>query len=136
MHRADVQTHTLVGRRKLAREWRVEMVLRRATSKAPWRRLLRRNMLSSCSRDRYILLAESTRSRLDVFTRFVLLQTDHRENIITPHASQPQIVPATFKCNTTTSDFPRQPQCLVPPTELSTGRMWSTPRDAGVKDLS
>jgi hypothetical protein len=36
----------------------------------------------------------------------------------------------TFKCNTITSDFPRQLQCLVPPTELSTGRRWNTPRDA------
>ena len=52
------------------------------------------------------------------------------ESIITPHASQPQIILATFKCNTTTSDFPRRPQCLVPPIALSTGRRWNTPRDA------
>jgi hypothetical protein len=48
---------------------------------------------------------------------------------ITPYASQPRIVIATFKCNTT-SDFPRRPQCLVPPIALSTGRRWNTPRDA------
>jgi hypothetical protein len=51
------------------------------------------------------------------------------KSIITPHASQPRIVLATFKCNTTTSDFPRRPQCLVPPTALSTSRRWNTPRD-------
>jgi hypothetical protein len=54
VHRADVRTHIRVGRRELAREWRVEMVLRRATSRPRWCRLLRRNMLSSCSRDRYV----------------------------------------------------------------------------------
>jgi hypothetical protein len=51
------------------------------------------------------------------------------KSIITPHASQPRIVLATFKCNTT-SDSPRRPQCLVSPTALSTGRTWNTPRDA------
>ena len=60
----------------------------------------------------------------------VVCCTNHGENIITPHASQPQTVLATFKCNTTTSDFPRQLQCLVSPPELSTGRRWNTPRDA------
>jgi len=49
---------------------------------------------------------------------------------VTPHASQPRIVLATFKCNTITSDFPRRPQCLVLPTALSTGRRWNTPQDA------
>jgi hypothetical protein len=54
VHRADVWTHTWVRRRELAREWSVEIVLRRAISKPRWCRLLRRNMLSSCSRDRYV----------------------------------------------------------------------------------
>jgi hypothetical protein len=47
-------THTRVGCQELAREWRVEIVLRRATSRPRWCRLPRRNMLSSCSRDRYV----------------------------------------------------------------------------------
>jgi hypothetical protein len=38
VQRADVRTltHTLVGRHELAREWRVEMVLHRATSRPRW----------------------------------------------------------------------------------------------------
>ena len=59
-------------------------------------------------------------------------QTDHRESVIILYASQPHFVLATFKYNTTTSDFPRRLQGLVPPTELSTGRRWHTPRDAAV----
>ena len=51
-------------------------------------------------------------------TTTVVCCTDHGENIITPHASQLQTVLATFKCNTITSDFSRQLQCLIPPTEL------------------
>ena len=38
--RTDTHTHTWVGRRELAREWRVGMVLRRATSRPRWCRLL------------------------------------------------------------------------------------------------
>ena len=71
VHRADARTYTRVGRRKLAREWRVEtdwemkelkqpsllrnkLVLRRATSRPKGERTFRRDMLSSCSQDRYI----------------------------------------------------------------------------------
>ena len=53
----------------------------------------------------------------------------YHHSTITPHDSQPRIVLATFKCNTT-SDFPRRLQCLVSPTALSTGRRWNTPLDA------
>jgi hypothetical protein len=49
------------------------------------------------------------------------------KSIITPHASQPRIVLATFKCNTT-SDCPRRPQCLVSPTALSTAEVEHSPR--------
>jgi hypothetical protein len=53
VHRADVGTH--MGRMSRAgEEWRVEIVLRRATSRLRWYRLLRRNMLSSCSRNRFV----------------------------------------------------------------------------------
>jgi len=52
------------------------------------------------------------------------------KSIIIPYASQPRIVLAAFECNTPISDFPRRLQCLVPPTALSTGRRWNTPRDA------
>jgi hypothetical protein len=53
------------------------------------------------------------------------------KSIITPHASQPRIVLATFKCNhNDIRFFKTRPQCLVQPTALSTGRRWDTPRDA------
>jgi len=91
-------THTWVGRRELAREWRVEMVLHRATSRPRWCRLLRRNMLSSCSRDRYVLLAESTRSRHDIFTSFVRLRA---------HKSSKRWNQVQFKLS-------RQTPCVMP----------------------
>jgi hypothetical protein len=74
------------------------MVLRRATSRPRWSRLLRRNIMD--------------------------------KSIITPHASQPRNVIATFKCTQQDPIFQDGPQCLIPPTALSTGRRWNTPRDA------
>ena len=54
--RRGTDTHTQTWRegRGLVREWRVEMVLRRATSRPRWCKLRKRNLLSSCSRDRYV----------------------------------------------------------------------------------
>jgi hypothetical protein len=48
VHRADIRTHTRVGRRELAREGRVEMVLRRATSKSQWCRSQIYTMIYNC----------------------------------------------------------------------------------------
>jgi hypothetical protein len=69
-------THTWGEGRGLAREWRVEMVLRRATSRPRWCRLLKRTLISSLFARSLSLLAESTRSRHDVFTRSVQLRAD------------------------------------------------------------
>jgi len=85
------------------------------------------------------LLAESTCSRHNVFTSFVRLRADRSTGkVLSLHASQSRIVLATFKRNTT-SHSPKRPQCLVPPTALSTGRRWNTPEaqlGTGINDLS
>ena len=84
VHRADVRTHTRVGRRELARDWRVETDWEMKEPKQP-----------SLLRDRMVLRRATSRPGqvvldiYDVFTWFVRLQKTDHEQHITLYASQP-----------------------------------------------
>jgi hypothetical protein len=68
VHRANVQTHIWVGRRELAREWRVEMSGNKQAAVVQSLQTKHAFVLFARS---LRLRAESTRSRHDVCTRFV-----------------------------------------------------------------
>jgi hypothetical protein len=78
------------------------------------------------------LLAELTRSRHDVFTRFVRLGADRlwrKVLLLYMPRNYGSYLYLQMEYNKIRFSKTR-PQCLVPPTVLSTDRRWNTPRDA------
>jgi hypothetical protein len=107
------------------------MLLRQVTCRLRWRGLFRRDMLSSLFARSLCLLAESTRRRqgqVQYSQCIRLVFTTPRRQIKEKYYHSTCLATTDFSCHPQMQHnhtrFPKRPQGLVPPTELTTSRRW------------